>query len=105
MYDKFVIVRCLFCITAGVVSTSAVHNVDFDILTDISIEMYIMVTDGKEHDEKVLAIQIQNLNEPPSFSPTHYSVTRNEGNVCINYFYSKLNPIFIIFTRINSLDT
>ena len=81
------------------VSTSAVHNVDYDILTDISIEMYIMVTDGKEHDEKVLAIQIQNLNESPSFSQTHYSVTRNEGNVCINYFYSKLNPIFIIFTR------
>ena len=70
-------------ISDGVVNTSAVHNIDFDILTDVSIEMYIMVTDGKEHDEDVLAIQVQNLNERPSFSQTHYSISRNEGVVCI----------------------
>ncbi|OPL33445.1 hypothetical protein AM593_06198, partial [Mytilus galloprovincialis] len=69
----------------GVIWTSAVHNIDYDYIESTSIRVWVMVTDEKEHDEQLLTIQIKNQNEAPSFSQTHYSISRDESNESLSF--------------------
>ncbi|XP_061183358.1 protocadherin Fat 4-like [Saccostrea echinata] len=67
--------------STGIVYTSSSNNIDYDILPNPpSFLIYITVTDGKWYDTEHLSIQIQNVNEAPVFSQSHYSTSRTEGS-------------------------
>lgn len=73
-----------FFVLAGIVYTSSSDNNNYDLLpSPPSFLMYITVTDGKWYDTDHLSVQIQNVNEHPVFSQTHYSSSRTEGAVCV----------------------
>nr|XP_034312494.1 protocadherin Fat 3 [Crassostrea gigas] len=66
--------------STGIVYTSSSDNINYDLLpSPPSFLMYITVTDGKWYDTDHLSVQIQNVNEHPVFSQTHYSSSRTEG--------------------------
>lgn len=69
-------------VLAGVVYTSSSDNINYELLpSPPSFLMYITVTDGKWYDTDHLSVQVQNVNELPVFSQTHYSSSRTEGAV------------------------
>lgn len=66
--------------STGVVYTSSSYNIDYELLpSPPSFLMYITVTDGKWYDTEHLSVQVQDVNEVPVFSQTHYSSSRSEG--------------------------
>ncbi|XP_056005651.1 protocadherin Fat 4-like isoform X4 [Ostrea edulis] len=67
-------------ITNGVVTTSTVHYIDYDILSTKDIVLVVCTSDGIAASSQTGTIRIVNINEPCYFTEDYYSIIREEGN-------------------------
>lgn len=61
--------------------------------------MYITVTDGKWYDTEHLSVQVQNVNELPVFSQTHYSSSRTEGAVGVQTSQGRHSIVHVLIQQ------
>ncbi|XP_048744511.1 protocadherin Fat 4-like isoform X2 [Ostrea edulis] len=64
----------------GVVTTSTVHYIDYDILSTKDIVLVVCTSDGIAASSQTGTIRIVNINEPCYFTEDYYSIIREEGN-------------------------
>ena len=72
-----------FLFAAGEIFTCIIDAIDYDVISNHDIQIYMIASDGKYLDTKTLTITISNENEPPVMSQTYYRIARDEGMVKI----------------------
>ena len=72
-----------FLFAAGENFTCIIDAIDYDVISNHDIQIYMIASDGKYLDTKTLTITIGNENEPPVMSQTYYRIARDEGMVKI----------------------
>ena len=85
--------------TAGLITTSATNNIDYESFTTKTADITVTVSDGQDSDAELLQITITNVNEAPVFVQNSYSISGNEGPVCIytrftHFFHMYINWIY-----------
>ncbi|XP_062603842.1 protocadherin-like wing polarity protein stan [Saccostrea cucullata] len=65
---------------SGILTTSSVHNIDFDILPTTDIRLVVYSTDGIAVASQTGTIRIADVNEACYFAEDYYRIIREEGN-------------------------
>ena len=69
-------------LSAGRITTSSL--IDYETIASSSFMLTVTVSDPVTSDTGVLTVNIANENEAPSFGGSSYSISADEGNVCIH---------------------
>ncbi|XP_061178339.1 protocadherin Fat 3-like [Saccostrea echinata] len=64
----------------GIVTTSSMHNIDYDILPTTDIILVVLSTDGIAVASQTGTIRIVDVNEPCYFAEDYYRIIREEGS-------------------------
>lgn len=65
----------------GLITTSTVTNINYEVVTSSTYIFTITVSDTKDLTSQNMSITIADVNEPPVFTKTTYVLTTDEAAV------------------------
>lgn len=65
----------------GLITTSTVTNINYEVVTSATYIFTITVSDTKDLTSQNMSITIADVNEPPVFTKTTYVLTTDEAAV------------------------